>query len=452
MNQEPRRTTRPVRRTPARARRPARRKRSVISLPRIGLVLAVALLILLGTCSTPPLRLWSSSQAQLPAQLGEDTSNHPTTIPRLPTVTPWPSPSATAGVMANMLPTPLPQPTIPPMLQPSVASVPLDKVGVLIDTYVQDLANANFFSGAILVAHEGEILISKGYGMANAEENRPNTPHTRFRLASVSKPFTSMAIMQLHARNRLNINDSICTYLPDCPPAWQPVTIRHLLTHTSGIPNYTDFANFEQTEMYPTSVEHLIDRFEHEPLLFEPDALYSYSNSGYVLLGVIIERASGTSYAEFVEEQILKPLEMWNSGYDFNLDYVTDRALGYAAVGQPANPIDPSTLYAAGALYSTVEDLYRWDQALYTEQLLSQALLDEMFTPHLGEYGYGWRISGNYGRRTLNHGGLINGFSNYMARYPDEQLTVIVLSNLQSTDAYGIGKYLAQLVFESQSP
>jgi len=199
-------------------------------------------------------------------------------------------------------------------------------------------------------------------------------------------------------------------------------------------------------------VEHLIDRFEHEPLLFEPDALYSYSNSGYVLLGVIIERASGTSCAEFIEEQIFKPLEMWNSGYDLNLDYVTDRALGYAAVGQPANPIDPSTLYAAGALYSTAEDLYRWDQALYTEKLLPRALLDEMFTPHLGEYGYGWRISGNYGRRTLNHGGLINGFSNYMARYPDEQLTVIVLSNLQSTDAYGIGEYLAQLVFESQSP
>lgn len=450
MNQDQRRTPRTVRRPASRTRRPLRRRPPVFGLSRAGLVLALGLLILLGTCSAPPLRLPFFSQAPMSVPLGAHALDHPTPLARLPTVTPWPSPSATAGPALPPPADPLPQPTAPSLLPPAVTAIPLDEVGVVIDTYIQDLTNSGYFSGAILVAHDGQILLNKGYGMANAERNLPNTPQTRFRLASLSKSFTAMAILQLQGRNRLNINDPICTYIPDCSPAWQPVTIRHLLNHTSGIPNYTDFADFDQTEMLPTTIELLIERFKYEPLLFEPGTLYSYSNSGYVLLGKIIEQASGVSYADFVQANMFKPLEMWNSGYDFNIEYVTDRAAGYAVVWQPADPIDPSTLYAAGALYSTAEDLYRWDQALYTDQLLPRARVNEMFTPNLGEYGYGWRISGHNGHRVVNHTGLINGFSNYFARYPDERLTVIVLSNLQITDAYGIGMYLAQLVLESQ--
>jgi CubicO group peptidase (beta-lactamase class C family) len=314
---------------------------------------------------------------------------------------------------------------------------------------MNDLASQGLFSGAILVARDGKILISRGYGMADWEQQIPNTAQTHFRLASLTKPITALAVMMLHARGELNIHDSICTYLPDCPETWQPVTVRHLLTHTSGIPNYTDFFEFESTEMVATTPEELIARFRDMPLLVTPGEAFYYDNSGYVLLGVIIEQVSGQTYEDFLQTNIFQPLQMHNSGYDHNVDVIRDQAIGYVTPENPAPFLHTSTLHAAGSLYSTVEDMYRLDQALYTDYLLPQPLRDEMFTPlHYG-YGYGWKIQTVGERRVISHPGFINGFSNYIARYPDEQVFVIVLSNLQTASSQQISEYLAQLVFDS---
>lgn len=425
---------------------------------RRGKIIGLALLVVLGACSVPrfghapPLQSGPSHQGQI----------GPTPIPRLPTVTPWPTATQAVahapGPPAQATPPPvaspaaatLPQATMPPPLALHTSLPPIHGVAAAIDTYMNELVAANYFSGAILVAHNGTMLISKGYGMANAEEGIPNTPRTRFRLASLTKPFTAMAVLILQDRGKLHVQDPICAYVPDCPATWQGITIHHLLSHTSGIPNYTDFVDFDTTEMLPTTLDQLINRFKYEPLLFEPGTLYSYSNSGYVLLGLIIERVSGQTYAEFLRTNIFEPLEMRQTGYDNHGGDTGDQAVGYVLVGQTADFIHPSTLYAAGALTSTVEDLYRWDQALSSEQLLPRQLLDEMFTPVLGTYGYGWHVATANDRRIVSHTGLINGFSNYIARYPDDHVTVIVLSNLQSSAPYVVGEYLAQFVLQAQ--
>ncbi len=419
-------------------------------LRRTGIILFFALIVLLGTCSLPPLQQRIDPSLKV---AGLDVAaEQATALPQLPTVTPWltptSTPTATAVPSPTEPPTVTPFPTMPVLSETSTTSPALNGVAATIDTYMNDLVQAGYFSGAILVARNGTILISKGYGMADWQQNIPITSQSRIRLASLTKSFTAVSILMLQARNQLNLNDPICQYVPDCPATWSGINIRHLLTNTSGIVNYTDFADFDTTEMLPTTREELINRFRNEPLLYDPGLAYSYSNSNYVLLGMIIERVTGRSYADFVQANIFTPLAMQNSGYDQNVGAIRNQAIGYTFGSETAPFIDPSTLFAAGALYSTVEDMYRWDQALYTEQLLPQALLDEMFTPVLAEYGYGWYIQGHLGHRLINHSGLINGFSNYIARYPDDRLTVIVLSNMQTSASVSIGLYLAQMVFE----
>jgi CubicO group peptidase (beta-lactamase class C family) len=335
-----------------------------------------------------------------------------------------------------------------PVIAPITVAAPaqLDPLGQSIDVYLNDIVNAGWFQGAVLVAHNGKLIISKGYGMADAANGTPNSAQTRFRLASVTKQFTAAAIMILQARGQLNVQDAVCTHLPDCPDAWRDVTIQHLLTHTAGLANYTDFMSYEPSQMQPATPDELIARFRNEPLLYPPGTTYFYENSDYVVLGRIIEQVSGQSYADFMRDAIFAPLQMRDSGVESGLGYGPGYAIGYGSVGAPAPPLDPSTLFAAGAMYSTVEDLYRWDQALYTDALLPAALRAQMFTPFLRDYAFGWRVDRPGDRLRISHPGLIDGFTTYIARYPDDHVTVIVLSNLDSADAVGIGDYLASLV------
>jgi CubicO group peptidase (beta-lactamase class C family) len=319
-----------------------------------------------------------------------------------------------------------------------------------LNRYMQDLTAQNRFSGAVLVSQGGTILLNRGYGLADSERGIPNTPQTRFRLASLTKPLTGLGIMILHTQGQLNVQDPICTHLQNCPPAWEAITIRHLLTHTSGIPNYTSFIDFETTEMLPTTPDQLVARFRDMPLSSPPGETYIYSNSGYVLLGLIIEQVSGQPYEAFIRSNIFEPLQMENSGYDHNRGTIQNQAIGYTQVGTPGSFLDASTLYASGALYASVEDMYRLDQALYTEYLLPRSVLDEVFTPVKGDYGYGWWVTTAFGRRAISHTGLVTGFSNYIVRFPDERVCVIVLSNLQSAPSEIIGDHLAKMVFDAQ--
>jgi CubicO group peptidase (beta-lactamase class C family) len=321
-----------------------------------------------------------------------------------------------------------------------------------IDEYMNAAVKNYHYSGSVLVARAGAPLFRKSYGMANYELNVPNTSQTRFRLASITKQFTATAIMILQERGKLNVSDPICKYLENCPPAWQPITVRNLLTHTSGIlnhhaglPRYAELTSDRQF-----TYNGFVELFRAAPLQFTPGERYDYSNSGYFLLGLIIERVSGKTYAEFMRENIFAPLGMKNSGYDDSRTLVPNRADGYnwngkSFINAPHHNMGVS--FAAGSLYSTTEDLLLWDQALYTEKIVSRKSLDEMFTPFRNEYGYGWNVDKRFNRQRLRHSGGISGFSNDFARFPAERVAVIVLGNNRDAYSDNINSSLSAIVF-----
>lgn len=324
------------------------------------------------------------------------------------------------------------------------------------DEYMNASTRVNHFTGAILVARDGQPMISKGYGMADYELNVANSPQTVFRLGSITKQFTSMAIMMLQERGKLSVSDPICKYLEKCPATWQPVTIRNLLTHTSGVPNYTDSPDFlEKVSTAPYTSASLVDLFRDKPLDFAPGEKYKYSNSGYHLLGLIIEKTSGVSYPQFLGDNIFKPLGMKSTGYDDSRSLVPNRASGYTLTGDSfvkAGYLNMAIPYSAGSLYSTTEDLLRWDQALYTEKLVSRKSLDEIFTPFKDSgpgvgYAYGWNVGKRFDRQMTAHAGGINGFNTNIIRFPADHVTVIVLANIDNARAPAIANNLAAIVF-----
>lgn len=320
------------------------------------------------------------------------------------------------------------------------------KIDELVRTYVK----RGKFNGSVLVADNGVVIYKKGFGYANMEWDIPNQPDTKFRLASVSKQFTSMLILQLVAEGKIDLKVPIATYLPDYPKKNAAViTVHHLLSHTSGTPSYTSFDNYRDIMRNPISVDELIQLFADSTLEFTPGERFSYSNSGYALLGKIIEKVSGKTYEEMAKERIFTPLGMTNSGYDSNDPVIKNRAAGYFKRGNAfvnANYIDMSVPYAAGALYSTVEDLFLWDQALYTDKLLPKEYLDLLFKEHIAAwdsfYGYGWEIgkipagNSNDFLATIGHGGGINGFNTQITRFPESKSSVILLNNTSGAPLY----------------
>lgn len=324
-----------------------------------------------------------------------------------------------------------------------------EDIAAKVDEYINAYVDMEIFSGSVLVAKAGEILVSKGYGPANIEHGVPNKSETKFRLGSITKQFTALAIVQLQEKGKLSVNDPITKFLPDCPNG-DKITIHHLLTHTSGIASFTGFSDYRETMMIPTAIEEIIERFKDKPLEFEPGEKFSYCNSGYVLLGYVIEQASGQSYGDYVEENIFRPLGMDNTGYDRHKLILRNRADGYAVEGDSlinSSHIDMSIPHAAGALYSTVEDLYLWDRALYSEDLVSRESLDKIFTPFKANYGYGWVIREEFGRKVTAHGGGINGFSTFIARYVDTDAFVVVLSNREGAPAAKMARDLGAILF-----
>lgn len=367
----------------------------------------------------------------------------PAPAPRLSN---WGGPAPTAAGLlarARALPTLTPAPLT---RGPGVASAGAPEQARALDQYLTGLVDARLFHGAVLVARGGRVLLRKGYGPADSA-GRPNGPGTRFRIASMSKQFTAMAVMRLQAQGRLRTTDPICSYLADCPAAWQPIRIRELLSHTSGIPDYTSLADFSASQAEPVTPEQLVRRFRDLPLLFEPGSSYSYGNSGYVLLGLIIERVSGQPYADVLRDQIFAPLQMRDSGVSQGVGEA-GAALGFHTFDSLAAPLDASTLFGAGTLSSTADDLYRWAQAMRAGQLLPADLQAELLTPVRNDYAYGWKVVSRNGQRQISHPGLIDGFASAIMLLPDDDLTVIVLCNMDSADAPGIASYLADLALE----
>ena len=335
------------------------------------------------------------------------------------------------------------------LLFAAIAPAQSPDIAAKVDEYIAAQMQVNQFSGAVLIAREGKVLVRKGYGMANREWEVPNTPLTKFRLGSITKQFTSAAILLLEERGKLTTEDSICKYLEPCPAPWQPVTIHHLLTHTSGIPSYTGLPNYMRTSGHARTKEEMVALFRDLPLEFAPGERFKYNNSGYFLLGIIIEKISGQDYAAFLRANIFDPLEMKDSGYDVTATVLPRRAAGYTRrdnVILNSDYIDMGQPYSAGSLYSTVDDLYKWDQALEARKLLSAKSYEKWWTPYKDNYAYGWAI-GAGARQSQSHGGGIPGFSTDIARFPEQKATVVVLANLASAGASRIGRDLAAILF-----
>lgn len=337
--------------------------------------------------------------------------------------------------------------------------------------YMQTLEREEGFSGAVLLARDGKILFAHAYGMANLEHDVPNTLETKFRLGSVTKQFTAVAIMMLQERRKLSVRDPICQYVHDCPDSWKSITIHHLLSHTSGIPSFTEFPDNDQFERLPMQISDTIARFKDKPLEFPPGERFHYSDSGYLLLGYVIGQVSGEKYEDFISKNIYEPLRMRDSGYDHPQIILKHRAQGYSFEGSSlvnATCMAMDTPLGAGSQYSTVGDLLLWDQALYTEKLLSRQSLQALFTPNPGPYppgwllgnkgggyGYGWMIDELFGRGLYHHGGLIYGFTSIIMRYPADKTLVVVLrnrdeqfpGNIRDLKIVAIGEGLSAIAF-----
>jgi CubicO group peptidase (beta-lactamase class C family) len=312
----------------------------------------------------------------------------------------------------------------------------------IVQTYVQNKT----FMGSVLVARGGDVILSKGYGAANLEWDIPNTPSTRFRLGSITKQFTAASILLLEERGKLTLEDPIKTYVPDAPAAWDRITIFNLLTHSSGIPNFTNLSDYKTLQLADTPLIKTIAMVRDKPLDFFPGEKMSYSNSGYILLGYVIEKISGSSYEQFVHDNIFTPLGMKDSGYDSNSVIIERRAAGYSP--SPKGPVNAgyihmSVPHAAGALYSTTEDLLRWEQGLFGGKLLSSASLQKMTTPFKNDYALGLTVQTTAGRKVVQHGGGIEGFNTFLAYYPDDKLTVAVLANINGPAPSAIAAKLA---------
>ncbi|HEX4594210.1 MAG TPA: serine hydrolase [Bryobacteraceae bacterium] len=302
------------------------------------------------------------------------------------------------------------------------------------------------FMGSVLVARGSQVLLSKGYGSANLEWQLPDTPSTKFRLGSITKQFTATAILLLEERGKLKVEDPVKKYMPDAPAAWDKITIFHVLTHTAGIPNFTSFADYQTSQALPTTPEKLVARFRDKPLEFEPGEKWNYSNSGYVLLGYLIEKISGESYEKFLQENIFTPLGMKDTGYDSNSAVIARRASGYAP--GPNGPVNAgfvhmSIPFSAGALYSTTEDLLRWEQGLFGGKVLTAASLEKMTTPFKSDYAFGLVVHTVNGHKVIEHNGGIQGFNTQLAYYPEDRLTVVALANLNGGAPEEIATQLA---------
>jgi len=332
-----------------------------------------------------------------------------------------------------------------------------DKIDQLMNKYFE----YEQFNGTVLVAEKSEIIYKNGFGLANMEWNIPNKPDIKFRLGSITKQFTSVLIMQLVEEGKIKLDEKMSKYIPDYPKKIaDKVTIHHLLTHTSGIPSYTNFPNFfQETSRDPYTPDEFIKLFSNKDFEFEPGSQYRYNNSGYFLLGVIIEKVTGKTYEKTLQNRILEPLDLKGTGYDHHDVILERRAAAYEKgpngfINAPY--LDMSLPYAAGSLYSTVEDLYKWDQALYTEKLITNKSKKMMFTPFLNGYAYGWAIQKQKISDSMDsisvvaHGGGINGFNTLITRIVNDKHLVVLLNNTGGTNLGQMSNNIVKILYNQK--
>ncbi len=323
----------------------------------------------------------------------------------------------------------------------AATSAAVQDLATRIDASIAPYFKADAPGATVIVVKDGRPVLRRAYGMADTMKGVKMAPDMALRLGSITKQFTATAILMLADEGKLSVEDDITKHLPDYPTRGKRITIEHLLTHTSGIASYTAKPGYMTGMAQDVSVARMIDSFKNDPLDFEPGSQYRYNNSGYFLLGAIIEKISGQTYASFLEQRIFRPLGMHDTYYEGFGNSKAPVAAGHTREGQgfgAAKPLSMSQPYAAGSLVSTVDDLARWDAAIGAGRLLKPATWQRAFTAYrLNDgkatgYGYGWDVNRVQGETAMGHGGGINGFSTYAIRFPEQKVYVAVLTNSDS--------------------
>ncbi len=314
----------------------------------------------------------------------------------------------------------------------------VSQLTAIFDSYAQP----NEFSGTVLVAANGQTLLERSYGSANLDWTIPVTSDTKFRIGSLTKQFTAVLILLLQQDGRLHLSDPITTFITGAPEAWRQITVANLLGQTSGIPEFMTGPDAAAWSMSARSHSDIVAYIERNPVEFSPGARYAYSNSNYEILGAIIEKVTGRQYADVLNERLLKPLGLIDTGLDADELILVKRAEGYRRLGADlvrARPGSMSVAWAAGGMYSTLHDLSKWERALYEGTVLSDANLTLMTSAGQGSYGLGIEVSRVAGNTVLRHGGSIDGFNSFMSYIPAKHVSVVVLSNMEGTTAAAMG-------------
>lgn len=323
------------------------------------------------------------------------------------------------------------------------------------DTLISSVFKPNGPGATAIVSRKGQVIYKKAFGMADLELNVPMNTENIFRIGSITKQFTAVAILQLAEKGKLTLQDDIKKFIPDYPTHGHTITVEHLLTHTSGIKSYTGMAGFEDMMRKDMKPLEIIDVFKNQPMEFAPGTQYNYNNSGYILLGYIIEKVSGKTYEEYVKENLFTPAGMSNSGYGNEKRIIKNRAVGYQKPKddyENAAYLSMTLPYAGGSLISTVEDLWKWNQAVHSFKMVSKASLDKAFTDYKllngkpTRYGYGWSFSDVQGSATIEHGGGINGFLTDGIYVPGEDIFVAIFSNCNCNPPGDLAPKIAALI------
>jgi CubicO group peptidase (beta-lactamase class C family) len=321
-----------------------------------------------------------------------------------------------------------------------------------LDELLTAYTKINEFNGTALVAQKGTVLLNKGYGYKNAATDESNTENTIFQIGSITKQFTSAVILKLVEQKKLNLTDKLSKFYPAFPKG-DSITIRQLLSHTSGIFNYTTDVQFMQSEaVKPANEKKMLALFINKPLDFSPGSNWSYSNSGYLLLGYVIEKVTKKPYEKVMREFILTPLQMNSSGFDFTHLKNKDKATGYFAIAGKnstvAGIVDSSVSYAAGAIYSTTSDLLKWHKAVLNNTIIKRESIEKAFTPVKSKYGFGWIIDSIDGKRVTTHGGAIFGFNTNIARIESDDICIVLLNNTGNPKLGDITKDIFAVLYD----
>ena len=318
-----------------------------------------------------------------------------------------------------------------------------------LDQVANSYTAGNAFMGTVLVVNGEQVLLDKGYGMADLEWGNPNAPDVKFRLGSLTKQFTATLVLLLQEDGKLKIEDPVSKYLPDAPKTWEKITLANLLGHTSGIPSFTDAKEFAVWRMSSHTTEEELAQFRDKPLDFEPGSKFAYSNSNYEVLGAVIEKVTGKNYGDLLRERIFDPLGMKDSGLDTDELILPRRAQGYmpGKGGLVLARSESMTVpWAAGSIYSTTGDLLKWEHGLFGGKVLSADSLKAMTTPGKGSYGLGVFVADKGGLKEVSHGGGIEGFNTNLIYVPERRIAVVVLSNVNGAAPGVMGDQLLDVV------